>query len=918
MGDSPENDAMLYMNMRAMISLVDKLRDFNLDDYIALPRITVLGEQSAGKSSLLEGVCGLNFLPRGSGIVTRRPLELRMVRSSVPSPYFIFPKDFGAEKKFFNPDEVRRTIEMLTSKVAGDEKTISDDPIICTVYSSTVPDLTLVDLPGITRIPIGNQPKNIEEITKGLVRKYCDDPNSLILCVVPANIDLSTSDALNFAKQLDPKGTRTLGVLTKIDLMDEGTDAVNVLLNKEVPLTYGYVGVKGRSQKEVKENLTVHEAIQRELDFFGKHPVYSTLPTELLGTRSLIDRMSRILFDMIKNSLPRIKSEIIERKRKAKEQLEILGEDFPDSEEKKLEMVFKLVRSFKETYDQEITGKYFHEKPGKKNDKDLQRKRHAETITYQLNKLFNELYEDYTEKGFRVSKDYTNDNIRYAIDVYQGESIPGFHSFDSFLYLINPKLELLKSPIYHVLDESKNILETKGTEILDFIFKKFPKLLAEVKETFQKYLNQIKNSSRRILENLISCEENYIFTNDSLMFENPFIDPQKKLTNARDLLVEELRIRIDNYFFIVVRNMKDVVPKIIGHFLLRKFSEGLEVEILNSLNKKAYCLDTFNENKVTTSTRAKLKHELQALSNAENLLVNEFQMGFNLKSEIETEKSTSKSTERTVNVDFGEDYFEDIDGLNEEFLRFNAFLLRNNGGLGSMGASNYQSTQPDRSRYPTNTTTSERPSVHPEQTRAQPPLNTNPPNLNARQTINPTQGNAPNVPPQIPPTGGQGFRMQQVVNEEKQHSHPAPNQQPLPQRPNTSNVNINFNQQQQPSQGQQGQQPRQTFNPNQTNPQPNQPPNQQNTQNKSINPSKPPGFNPGPPPPPVSQGPRKADPWDLNLLGYGGPNPQQQPQQNQQPSNRNVSPNIPPQKPNVPPPPKPISKNNLFGDPGLF
>lgn len=105
---------------------------------------------------------------------------------------------------------------------------------MCAVYSPTVPDLTLVDLPGITRIPVGDQPANIEEITKNLVRRYCENKNSLILCVIPANIDISTSDALMFAKQLDPYGERTLGVLTKIDLMDEGTDAMNVLLNKEV------------------------------------------------------------------------------------------------------------------------------------------------------------------------------------------------------------------------------------------------------------------------------------------------------------------------------------------------------------------------------------------------------------------------------------------------------------------------------------------------------------------------------------------------------------------------------------------------------------------------------------------------------------------------------------------------------------
>ena len=78
-----------------MITLVDKLRDFNLQDYISLPRIAVLGEQSAGKSSLLESIAGLTFLPRGTGIVTRRPLELRMIRQNVDKPYFVFPQDFG-------------------------------------------------------------------------------------------------------------------------------------------------------------------------------------------------------------------------------------------------------------------------------------------------------------------------------------------------------------------------------------------------------------------------------------------------------------------------------------------------------------------------------------------------------------------------------------------------------------------------------------------------------------------------------------------------------------------------------------------------------------------------------------------------------------------------------------------------------
>lgn len=104
--------------MRAMISLIDKLWDFNLHEYINLPRIAVLGEQSAGKSSLLEAICGLNFLPRGSDIVTRWPLELWMIRSNIEKPYFMFPKDWP-NQKYYEPDKIKKVIDDLTDEVAG-------------------------------------------------------------------------------------------------------------------------------------------------------------------------------------------------------------------------------------------------------------------------------------------------------------------------------------------------------------------------------------------------------------------------------------------------------------------------------------------------------------------------------------------------------------------------------------------------------------------------------------------------------------------------------------------------------------------------------------------------------------------------------------------------------------------------------
>ena len=149
-----------------------------------------------------------------------------------------------------------------------------DKPIVLNIYSHTCPDLTLVDLPGITRIPLAgsDQPKNIEQITRSMAHRYVSDPRTIILCVISANADISTSDGLQMARELDPKGLRTVGVLTKIDIMDKGTNAKRMLTGQDIPLRLGYVGIKNRSQQDILDKMTVKEAIEKEKLYFATHP----------------------------------------------------------------------------------------------------------------------------------------------------------------------------------------------------------------------------------------------------------------------------------------------------------------------------------------------------------------------------------------------------------------------------------------------------------------------------------------------------------------------------------------------------------------------------------------------------------------------------------------------------------------------
>lgn len=230
------------MAMDKLIPVIMKLQDafnvINVRNQIELPQIVVVGSQSTGKSSVLESIVGRDFLPRGSGIVTRCPLVLQLKRIDVQAtkgqPGAIGHEEWGEflhkkGEKFFDFSKIRREIEDQTSRIAGIDKNISDEPISLTIFSPNVVDLTMVDLPGITKVPIRGQPHDIEDQIKRITLKFIGQPNALILALTAANTDLANSDALKMAREVDPHGERTIGVVTKIDLMDQGTDALDLL-----------------------------------------------------------------------------------------------------------------------------------------------------------------------------------------------------------------------------------------------------------------------------------------------------------------------------------------------------------------------------------------------------------------------------------------------------------------------------------------------------------------------------------------------------------------------------------------------------------------------------------------------------------------------------------------------------------------
>eukprot|EP00658_Telonema_sp_P-2_P037755 TRINITY_DN2713_c0_g2_i1.p1 TRINITY_DN2713_c0_g2~~TRINITY_DN2713_c0_g2_i1.p1 ORF type:complete len:362 (+),score=105.69 TRINITY_DN2713_c0_g2_i1:30-1088(+) len=307
----------LVAKLQEVLGIVGKL---HLGQAVDLPQIVVVGSQSAGKSSVLENLVGHEFLPRGSNIVTRRPLVLHLFTSEEQYAEFGHLPD----KQFTDFKEVLREIEAETDRVCGPSKGISAHPILLKIYSPKVLNLAMVDLPGITKVAVGDQPADIEVQIRKMILTYIQRPSAMILALTAANTDLANSDALKLAREVDPTGVRTIGVVTKLDLMDQGTHAGEILQNRTIPLRLGYVGIVNRSQKDIDQGKTIEQHLKSETEFVSGHPVYSQLQN--VGAPQLGRFLNRELLRHIAAVLPDLKHRVVSQRDRHIAELDKMGD----------------------------------------------------------------------------------------------------------------------------------------------------------------------------------------------------------------------------------------------------------------------------------------------------------------------------------------------------------------------------------------------------------------------------------------------------------------------------------------------------------------------------------------------------------------------------------------------------------------
>ncbi|KAI9790191.1 MAG: Dynamin- GTPase protein [Peltula sp. TS41687] len=506
-----------------LLGIVNKLQDlvFNTigNDSLDLPQIVVVGSQSSGKSSVLENIVGRDFLPRGSGIVTRRPLILQLI--NVPSerddrsegdevhvPHTVASVAGQGEwaefhhipgRRIYDFSEVKREIESETARIAGNNKGINRQPINLKIYSPHVLNLTLVDLPGLTKVPIGDQPSDIEKQTRTLILEYIAKPNSIILAVSPANVDLVNSESLKLARQVDPMGRRTIGVLTKLDLMDHGTNALDILSGRVYPLKLGFIGVVNRSQQDIQGNKPMAEALKTEQEFFRHHPAYRNM-AHRCGTQFLAKSLNTTLMGHIRERLPDIKARLNTLMGQTQQELASYGDMKFHGKDHRGSLILQLMTRFATSFISSIDGT-----SSEISTKELCG---GARIYYIFNSVFGNSLET-----LDPTSNLSVSDIRTAIRNSTGPRPSLFVPELAFDLLVKPQIKMLEGPsqrcVELVYEELIKICHTCGSNELS----RFPRLQGKLIEVVSDLLRERLGPCSNYVESLIAIQRAYINTN---------------------------------------------------------------------------------------------------------------------------------------------------------------------------------------------------------------------------------------------------------------------------------------------------------------------------------------------------------------------------------------------------------------------
>ncbi|KAI4877135.1 hypothetical protein NFI96_026489, partial [Prochilodus magdalenae] len=622
--------------MRPYIDLIDSLRLIGVGEDIALPSIAVIGDQSSGKSSVLEALSGV-ALPRGSGVVTRCPLQLKLrrIKTEVQWKAVISYKKESIENKteFCDPLQVEQYVREAQIELAGDGVGICNDLITLEIMSPNVCDLTLIDLPGIARVPLQDQPEDIGEQIKHLIRKVIEKGETINLVVVPCNVDIATTEALRMAQEVDPNGKRSLAILTKPDLVDRGTEKsiLDIVRNLVIPLSKGYIIVKCRGQQQIDQKMSLEQANLDEKAFFQNHPFFRCLLQEEKATINclamkltidLVDHIKAILnelksregssisgFFFAMNTLPRLSEEIKRQLRDSKEELSLYCKTGLSLESQNPKaFLIRLLIEFNDKIIRLASGEGDNE-----------------------NNLFVQLRSEFKKwKDHIDSTKSSFDKVVQAVvneydQKFRGRELPGFSNYNVFEAVVQRLVIKLKEPAIERLKVIREIIQQHFSDVAKACFPNYPYLLSFSMNS----IDTIQSRQEAIVEQRIVEQfemEQLVYTQDGIYLKT-LAETHPSGSEASEDKYSGLDSRsnfpkmLNTYYEIVLQRLADQVPMVIRYFLLKESAQLLCSEMLG-LIENVNIAEVLREESDITRRRIILQARIDRLTIAHQKLSN--------------------------------------------------------------------------------------------------------------------------------------------------------------------------------------------------------------------------------------------------------------------------------------------------------
>ncbi|KAL3523407.1 hypothetical protein ACH5RR_016241 [Cinchona calisaya] len=580
--------------IRPLLDCVDRLRNLKItQEGIQLPTIVVVGDQSSGKSSVLESLAGIS-LPRGQGICTRVPLIMRLQSLSDPQPELYL--EYNGKLVSTDEDNVAEAISFATDEIAGRSKGISNTPLTLVVKKNGVPDLTMVDLPGITRVPVHGQPEDIYEQISAIIMEYIKPEESIILNVLSATVDFTTCESIRMSQRVDKTGERTLAVVTKSDRAPEGL--LEKVTTDDVNIGLGYVCVRNRIGNESYQEARAEEAM-----LFETHHLLSKISKSMVGIPVLAQKLVQIQANIISKCLPDIVGKINNKLGANIADLNMMPQNLTTVAQA-MSAFMRIMSSAKESSRKIYLRVEFDEYPDEKH-------MHC---TARLAEMLSQFSDELQLKN--VENESKNSFLKEEISILEeakGIGLPNFLPHTAFLTSLLMKVHGISSTPVEFVGKIWNYVESVLVRVLMKHCDNYPQLQSSIRRAAQNLVVKKKEQSVDWVMEIIemekltdyTCNPEYVATWNSLMakqeqFMEIMNDHSKPTIIGIDGIGDidvgylrkhaaviqqafDLKMRMKAYWKLVLRRMVDCMALHVLFSIQNLVNKDMEAEILHEV-----------------------------------------------------------------------------------------------------------------------------------------------------------------------------------------------------------------------------------------------------------------------------------------------------------------------------------------------